>query len=80
MLLHVTLNLLPSTGAEMGGPYPILLFLQLHELHQVFGFKLLVDSADQEADLTRSLAMQALDSVQGRKCTEGHLGLLPSPG
>lgn len=85
-LFHVTLNLLPSTAAEMVDPYPILIFLQLHELHQVVGFKLLVDPADQQADLTCSVALQALYPLQGRRqeqaatCTEEQLGLLPSLG
>jgi len=37
---HVTFNPLLQTAAEMGGPYPFLLFLQLRKLHQLVGFAL----------------------------------------
>lgn len=40
ILFHVTLSLLPCVVAEMRGPYSILLFLQLRELHQLVGFTL----------------------------------------
>lgn len=40
MLFHVTLNPLPQNAAERGDPCSFLLFLQLHELHQLVGFPL----------------------------------------